>query len=94
MYFVKRSSTVPTTASRALKTYWGPFGLMDAHQAEGLRAVRTPIVVRPEPDIPVIGRLLFALLGRDCSTCSKLRLKDPAQGLRPACQGSGIQARA
>ena len=31
------------------------------HKAEGVRNVRTPIVVRPEPDIPVIGRLLFMI---------------------------------
>jgi hypothetical protein len=34
---------------------------MDAHQAETVRGVRTPIVVRPEPDAPVIVRFLFVI---------------------------------
>ena len=35
--------------------------VMDAHQAEAVRGVRTPIVVRPEPDVPVIVRFLFVI---------------------------------
>jgi hypothetical protein len=34
---------------------------MNAHQAEAVRGVRAPIVVRPEPDIPVIMRFLFVI---------------------------------
>ena len=35
--------------------------VMDAHQAEAVRAVRTPIVVRPEPDVSIIVRSLFVI---------------------------------
>jgi len=34
---------------------------MDAHQAEAVRSVRAPIVVRAEPDIPIIVRILFVI---------------------------------
>jgi hypothetical protein len=34
---------------------------MNAHQAEAVRGVRAPIVVRPKPDIPVIVRFLFVI---------------------------------
>jgi hypothetical protein len=34
---------------------------MDAHQAEAVRAARTPIVVRPEPDVTIIVRSLFMI---------------------------------
>jgi hypothetical protein len=34
---------------------------MDAHQAEAVRGVRAPILVRPEPHVPVIVRFLFVV---------------------------------
>lgn len=34
---------------------------MDTHQPEGVRAVRAPIVVRPEPDVSIIVRFLFVV---------------------------------
>jgi hypothetical protein len=34
---------------------------MDAHQAEAVRAARTPIVVRPEPDVSIIVGFLFVI---------------------------------
>jgi len=34
---------------------------MDCHQAEGVGGVRTPIVVRPEPDVSIIVRFLFVV---------------------------------
>ena len=42
--------------------------VMDAHQAEAVRGVRTPIVVRPEPDVPVIVRFLFVIPAQRVAT--------------------------
>ena len=35
--------------------------MVDAHQAESVRGVRTPIVVRPEPDVSIIIGFLFVI---------------------------------
>jgi len=59
-------------ASIALSRGWSAFRLvvMDAHQPEGVRAIRTPIVVRTEPHIPVIGRFLFVTPADGVATVS------------------------
>jgi hypothetical protein len=48
--------------------------IVNAHQAEAVRRVRTPIMVRPEPDISIIVRSLFVVAFQD----AKLRLVDIA----------------
>ena len=66
----ERSSTLPRAATAraapapiAFPRRWSTVRLIvvDAHQPEAVRGVRAPIVVRPEPYVPVIVRFPFVI---------------------------------
>jgi hypothetical protein len=56
MRFAKtpRAGAAPTAVTLTLRRSAVRLIVMDTHQPEAVCGVRTPIVVRPEPDIPLI----------------------------------------
>ena len=55
---------------------------MDAHQAEAVRGVRTPIVVRPEPDVSIIVGLLFVIPADRVAGFSGFRVEEDPRAAR------------
>jgi hypothetical protein len=54
---------------------------MDTHQAEGIRTVRAPIVVRPKADVSIIVRFFSWYVARGIATiaCGVLVEEDPRE---------------
>jgi hypothetical protein len=58
---------------------------MDAHQAEAVRGMRTPIVVRPEPHVAIIVRPLFVIPAeRVAARFGGFRVKEDPREVTPS----------
>ena len=63
---------------------------MNAHQPEGVRAMRAPIVVRPEPHVAVIVRFLFVIPAeRVTAVLCSVRVEENTREVTPSGFNAG-----